>query len=69
MFTFRQNGKSCTTPALPAQTSQKCGQNDYGFGTNYTLGPCSTLMDFDFDNVEGLVTYDYTGYLIANLTK
>ena len=58
MFSFHQNGKSCTTGGLPAQTSQKCGQNDYGFGTNYTLDGCSKF-DFRFDNVEGLVSYDY----------
>ena len=58
MFSFHQNGKSCTTGGLPAQTSQKCGQNYYGFGTNYSLGGCSKF-DFRFDNVEGLVSYDY----------
>ena len=58
MFTFRQNGKICTTGVLPAQTSQRCGQNDYGYGTKYKLGECSKV-DFDFDKVEGLVTYNH----------
>ena len=47
------------TGRLPAQTqAQICGQNDYGFGTRYKLGGCSKF-DFDFDNVEGLVSYHY----------
>lgn len=58
MFSFHQNGKTCTSDVLPAQTSQKCEQNDYGYGTKYKLGDCSKV-DFGFDNVEGLVTYEY----------
>ena len=58
IFTFHQDGKKCTTGVLPAQTSQKCGQNDYGYGTKYKLDECSKV-DFDFDNVWGLVSYDH----------
>ena len=55
IFTFCQNGKCCSTGALPAQ-NQRCKQNTYGFGTKYNLGECSKF-DFHFDSVEGNVTY------------
>ena len=54
-FTFCQNEKCCSTGPLPAQDT-KCKQNNYGFGTKYKLGECSKFP-FDFDNVEGNVTY------------
>ena len=54
-FTFCQNEKCCSTGPLPAQ-DRKCKQNNYGFGTKYKLGECSKFP-FDFDNVEGNVTY------------
>ena len=52
-FTFCQNGKCCSTGALPPQ---ECENNDYGFGTDYKLGECSKF-DFRFENVEGNVIY------------
>ena len=52
-FTFCQNGKCCSTGALPPQ---ECENDDYGFGTDYKLGKCSKF-DFRFENVEGNVTY------------
>ena len=55
IFTFCQNGKCCSTGALPAQ-NQRCKQNIYGFGTKYNLGECSKF-DFHFDSVDGNVTY------------
>ena len=54
-FTFCQNEKCCSTGALPPQ-DRRCKQNNYGFGTKYKLGECSKFP-FDFDNVEGNVTY------------